>query len=208
MALYIVTLAEMKAELGIDDSVDDSVLTEWLEGLQGRIDGSLERTLLEGAGAQEIFDGGKSSLYVERWPIESVSEILIDGDQDWTDPDTTLDSDDYLVAHKRGRIVYGRGNAKWPSVMQGIRVTYTGGLIASDGTAANSNVKDSDLQAVRRAMFMQAGFEWRNRKTLGVTSISGSGVAKQVGAGATLAIRGKTLLPEVEETLFPLRRIL
>ena len=207
MSLYIVTLAEMKATLGIADTVDDAVLTDWLEGVQGRVDGFLGRLLLEASGAQEILDGGETSLFVKRWPIESVSEIVINGDQDWTDANSILDSDDYLVNHRRGSILYGRGRSPWPDALQSIRVTYTGGMFNSDTTAANSYVTESDRESVRRAVYMQAGFEWRNRETLGITQINASGVGKQVGAGVALALKGKTLLPEVEETLWPLKRV-
>lgn len=202
MSLYIVTLSEMKSILGITDAQDDSDLTFVMEGVQARIDQFCRRTLLSAA-VSEIFDGDQNRLYVDRWPIESVSEVVIDGDQDWNDPNSELDlTDDLLVNYGRGYLIYGRGNSKWPEGLQSIRVSYTGGLFSADadGTAANSYCKDSDIEAARRAMMMQARFEWQNKDTLGKKSISMQ--------GASVNLAEAKLLPEVEQTLWPLRRIL
>jgi hypothetical protein len=198
--LYIATLAEIKAVLGIEDAVDNANLTLWLEGLQGRFDGFLERTLLEGADVQEIFDGDVTSLYPSRCPIERVSEIVIADDQDWADGDV-LDADDYVIIHARGRILYG-GVYKWPAGRQNIRVTYTGGLFSSanDGTAANSYVRPADVAAARRAMVMQARYEWQHRDLLGLQSLSAQ--------GTNVNLAQAELLPEVRQTLNPLRRLL
>jgi hypothetical protein len=68
-------------------------------------------------------------------------------------------------------------------------------------------VDDGELQRLKRAFFMQAQFEWNHRQHLGTTSISKGGMAIQTGAGVMLALKGKTLLPEVEETLLPLKRV-
>ena len=54
-------------------------------------------------------------------------------------------------------------------------------------------------EAVRRAMYMQAGFEWRQRKNLGVNQMNAAGIAMNIAPAK--------LLPEVEQTLMPLRRI-
>ena len=208
MSLYINTIAEIKADLGIGDTTDDAVLTRWLEGLQGRIASHCGRAFLEESGRVEIFDGGYTSLLVHAWPIESVSGIVIAADQDWTDADSALDSDDYLVNYRRGAILYGRGTSRWPGGRQLIRVTYTGGLVAADGTAASSYVETRHLQALKRAFMMQGEFEWRQRTTLGLSQISMAGASIQQGPQVTLALKGTTLVPEVQTTLHPLMRII
>ena len=53
---------------------------------------------------------------------------------------------------------------------------------------------------------MQVGFEWRNKENLGVTQIAQNGVSVQTGAGVALALKGMTLMPEVEQALLPLLR--
>jgi len=205
MSLYIATLAEVKADLGIEHTDYDAVLTEWMEGLQGRFDSFCNRVLLYSASETEYFNGGGSSLLLRRWPIESISSIIVDADQEW-DADDALDSDDYRLNYRRGRIVYGTGTYKWPAGFQNIRVVYAGGFVKSDGSAC-TYVDATELDALRRAFFMQFGFEWRNRETLGVTQFSRDGASRQVGAGVALALKEKTLMPEVASTLTPFMRL-
>lgn len=206
MTLYIATLAEIKADLGITDADDDLTLQRWLLGLQGRFDTHCRRTFLYQAVETEIFDGGAASLYMRRWPITGVHSIKIDADQDW-DAAAALSSADYVVAPRRGRIVYGRGTGNWPDGAQNIQVVYAGGFVKSDGTAA-AYVDEGDLQALKRAFAMQASYEWRNRRTLGMAAVSAQGVNVQQSAGGMLSMAGQTLLPEVESALKPLVRML
>ena len=180
--LYIATLEEMKSEVGIEDEVEDSVLTIWLEGLQDRIDDFLSRTLLRIVDETEYHDGGERFIYTKHWPIEDVSSIVIAHDQDW-DNGTVLDSPvpDYLVNEKRGKISYATGTNNWPGGFQNVRTILTGGYVACDANVGSGQTAMPDW--ARRAMFMQCGFEWRNRETLGITQISAGGAAKQVLAG-------------------------
>jgi hypothetical protein len=167
-----------------------------LEGLQGRFDVACSRTLLYASGIEELFDGGKQWLLVKAFPIDSVTTIHLDEDQEWT-ADTLLDTDDYRVNKPRGRIVYGIGEYYWPTGFQSVRVVYSGGLIKSDGSAA-PNADGEEIEALKRAMRIQGNFEWRNRQSLGVQSIGAQGV------NVTLA--KAELLPDVKEILNGLRR--
>lgn len=203
--LYICTLNELKDDLGLTDVADDHVLAPWLEGLQGRFDGHCRRRFLYREGETEFFDGGRPTLYVARWPIASVSEIIIDSDQAWN-PLTALETDEYRVNHQRGRILYGTSGAAWPAAPQSIRVIYSGGFVKSDGTAA-AYVDAYDLTQLKRAFRMQAGYEWRNRETLGITQLTQAGVSKAAGDSVLLALREMTLLPEVQSTLTPFVRV-
>jgi len=199
MSLYIVTLTEMKAELGLTGTGDDIVLTEWIEGLQARFDEHLNRTLLRSGSAEEIFDGGVTMLRPKRYPIESVAEIVIDGDQDWGDANSILASDDYLVDKGRGQIFFGHGDDRWPTGRQCIRLTYAGGYVGTGTSPGTGQTAMPD--AIRRAMFMQLGFEWRNRTTLGIAQVSADGSSKQAGADVALALQNRSLMSEVEQTL-------
>jgi len=197
MTLYIMTLAEMKGALGIQDTRDDALLTLWMEGLQGRFDLACRRKFLYAAAAEETFDGGVSELLVKRFPIDAVASVTLDGDA------LSEDADDYTVDRQRGAIAFGIGVWPWPEGMQTIAVRYAGGFVKSDGTAAPLT-DETDLSWLRRAMLMQGTYEWRNRETLGLASVGARGVNVQAAAGVALA--GQTLLPEVETVLAPLKR--
>lgn len=207
MNLYIVSLAEMKDELELDadDAADDVVLTRWMEGLQGRFDDYCRRRFLWEENITELFHGGRTSLFVHQWPIESVATIHVDVDQEWGS-DTLEDADDYRVEKDRGRIIIGRGVNKWPEGFNNIRVVYTGGLIKGDGSLPDE-ARENEVMSLRRAFFLQAGFEWRNRKQLGLAQVSGQGVTVQQGAQVSLALKGMTLMSEVESVLLQFKRM-
>jgi len=198
--LYVVTLAEMKAELGIptDDVQDDAALTLALEGWQSRLDVELNRTLLSGT-VTEIHDGGTQAIYVDRWPIQAVSEIRYAPDRDWTAvaPMSIKDFFPRISEIGRGRIEYRDGASRWPGNAQCVRVIYTGGYIPCDGTPGAG--EERIPATIRTATFMQVGYEWRNRKSLGVTSMSAQGVSVNLAPA--------NLLPGVKEMLSDYRRI-
>lgn len=196
MSLYIVTLAEMKAELGLTDTNDDAVLTKWMNGLQGRFDDECQRPLLRGADIEELFDGGSSWLFLARFPVESIASVHVSADQDWSDANK-LAAADYVLNKPRGRLmVAGIGDA-WPEGAQNIRVVYTGGFVACDGNVAAGQM--AMPEAIRRAFFMQLGFEWRNRLNLGKANISMQGQSVQIAEAR--------LLREVRDVLELYRRI-
>jgi len=194
--LYIATLADMKEELGIKDSQDDNLLTNLLEGLQGRIDDFLERTLLRGENVSETLDGGVLSLALRRYPLETVSQIFIDEYQVFG-TDTLLDTDDYRINYSRGRIVYQSGSSEWPEGFQNIKVVYTGGYVAIEEDAQEGQA--ALPESIKRAFKMQASFEWRNRRNMGQQSVSGNGVNIQLAPAK--------LLPEVQDALWSYKRL-
>jgi len=188
--LYIATLNEIKAEIGIADAEDDVGLTTKAEGLQGRFDDHLQRTLLRGADVEEIFDGDYTWLTPTRYPIESVAHIYVDADAVFG-ADTEISSSDYRLNKRLGRIAYMAGQYKWAAGMQNIKVVYTGGYVAAGTVAASGQV--AMPETIRRLFFMQLGFEWRNKTTLGNQSVSAQ--------GASVSLAPAKFLPEVEEGL-------
>lgn len=200
MSVNIVTLAEMKAMLGIEDTDNDAILTDWMEGIEGRFDEHCKRVFARSASVTQVFDGGARSLRVKRYPIESISSVTIASDQDWA-TGTVLESDDYRYKGERGLVYYGTGEYAWPAGIQTIRIVYAGGYVAAGTTPGTGQT--AMPEAVRRAMFLQGGWEWRNRTTLGSATVSAQGVTIQQGAQVALAILGRTLLPDVQATLEP-----
>lgn len=183
--LYIKTLDEMREELGVKDSEDNTLITNLLEGIQGRFDDFLERTLLRGVDVEETFDGNCRWLLPKRYPIESISTLFIDEDE--------ISGASYRVNTTLGRILYGNGMYKWPEGFQNIKVVYTGGFAAT-GEPGQYAMPES----IKRALSMQAGFEWRNRRNLGQQSVSGQGV--------NISLAPAKLLPEVQEALWSFKR--
>jgi hypothetical protein len=192
--LYIRTIDEIRAMLGIADTRDDGAIVLWAEGLQGRFDDHCRRVLLREAAAVELHQGGSAMLYLLHYPVETVHSITIDG---------VAISVPERVDRMRGRISGGLHG--WDEGE--IALTVTGGLIQADGTRAPL-APAGEVMALKRAFDLQLNYEWRNRKTLGIAQVSQQGASMQAPAMITLALAGMTLLAEVESTLQPLRRML
>lgn len=191
--LYIMTIGEIRNLLGINDTREDLELESWAEPLQGRLANHCRRRFFYKT-VTEDYEGGGRYLYLRRYPIDTVSSVTIGVD--------TIAVSAIEINERRGKVAYGH---VWP--MDTVTLTYTGGLIQSDGSAA-PNADEEDVLSLKRAFGLQLNYEWRNRKTLGLSQVSQQGVSLQSGMQPSLAMRNMTLLPEVQSTLQPLRRML
>lgn len=205
--LFMVTLLEMKENLGIEDSMDDAVLERWLVGLQSRIEDHCRRKFARVVDQVETLNGGHPFLFLDRWPLESVASVHVSDAQEW-DAGSLLDAASVRTDFIRGKMMYGTNpnGSLWPRGFQNIRVQYTGGFVAAGETVEAGQFEMDD--SLRRAVMMQGEFEWRNRKVLGVGQMSAQGVSISAKPSVALSLKGKTFMPEVGTTLAPLRRIL
>lgn len=196
MSLYVITLIEAKADLGLPDTSEDAVLTRHMEGLQGRIESYIGRPLVRTVDVEEILDGGVGWLLLSRFPVESVKTVHVDATQTWTAA-TLLESTEYLLHKTRGRLIRSGTDCSWPSGSQNIRVVYTGGYSLAGSEAVSG--QESMPEALRGAMSMQLGFEWRNRRTLGAQSVGSQ--------GQTLSLAPAKFLPAVIDVLTKFQRV-
>lgn len=195
MSCTIITLSELKSDLGITDATDDAALQRLADGLQGRFEDHCNRLFARSESAVEYHDGGTKALYPKRTPIESVSEIIIDPSYDFAAGDALDASDDYRLDPSANRVIY-KGGGVWPSGPGIIKLTYTGGYVAAGTTPGSGQTAMPD--ALRRALLMQAAFEWRNRTTMGAASASLQ--------GQNIQLAPAKFLPEVLDALAPLIR--
>ncbi len=197
MGLYLATLLELKAEAGIEDVKDDAIMAMAAEGLQGRFEAHLSRSLLRAENAVETLDGGGTLLLLSRFPVESVASVHVSEEQTW-DATTLLTADDYRLSALRGRLYYGAsGVNRWPDGVANVRAVYTGGYVGAGSVAGSGQF--AMPEALRGAFRMQFGFEWRNRRTLGAQAVSAQ--------GANVSLAPAKFLPAVEEALRPFARI-
>lgn len=185
--LWMMTLAETKARLGINDPIDDASITAAIEFLQGRFEAELSRTLLRGT-YTEYFDGGETSLFLSAFPVETITSITVSGE--------VLDVAGYAWYRNRGVIKRIDGSV-WPTGIQNITVIYVGGYVAA-GTEAAAGQYALDA-SLRGAFAMQFDFEWRNRNNLGTNSLSAQ--------GASINLAPAKFLPEVQRVLDLAKRI-
>jgi len=197
MSLNILTLAELKSLVGISDTDEDTLITLWAESLQDRFDDHCNRSLVIG-NYEETFDGGGSWLFLDAYPVVSITSITIDS--------TALTAANYTLNNARGRIAYQEGEAEWPDGEQTIVVSYRGGYVATGDTPATGETAMPG--AIKRAMMLQFEHEWRNRQHLGISQVSAKGVSINAGAQVSLALKRQTLMPEVESALLPYVRMI
>lgn len=190
--MVIVTLDEARQNLGIEDTRDDAALARTIAGLEGRFEDHLRRLLARCEGQVDTMDGGGRWLFLRRFPVETVTEVRIDAAQNWGD-ETIVDATDVRLNAERGYLAYGPCGVPWPAGVCNIRVTYTGGYVPAGQTAGTG--QHAMPEAIRRALLLQLGFEWRNKNNLGAASVSAQ--------GASVALAPAKLLPEVEDALAP-----
>jgi len=203
MSLFIIKLEEAKRDLGIEDREEDAAIEAWLEGLQGRIESHLDRALLRSENETVYADGGERTIYLRRWPVEELS-VREDADKIFGDDTLLVENIDYHLSERRGRL--RRVGADWVDGDEVVRIVSTAGYQACG--AEEIDGREPMPEAIRRAALMQFGFEWRNRDKLGITQFDAKGHGASFSNPVDLARRQMTLLPEVETTLEPFRRIL
>ena len=185
----ILTLAELKAELGIADSQEDALLAARAAELQGRFEDHCGRLFDRATVSAEEHNGGARAIYLRRFPVESVA--LVESREGET---FTLD-EDFFLYHDRGVLVVYSG--LWPDGFRNLRASYTGGYVAA-GTTPSAG-QSAMPEGLRRAFRMQFAYEWRNRVNLGRAQVNAQGGSIQLSPAG--------LLPDVEKGLAPYRRI-
>lgn len=119
-ARLLVTIADIKEELGISDGASDSKLFRWAEATSLRFAGICNRTFFAQT-VSEAFYGvcGASSLPLTHLPIISVTSITQDG--------TVLTTDDYLRYDDAGMIYRMSSGVRTCWYAQLVTVVYRAG---------------------------------------------------------------------------------
>jgi hypothetical protein len=163
-------------ELGEADTQYDALLTGLLMAVSGRFETGCRRSLGRGENIVEILDGGRNSISLSRYPIESISEVVESRYQDWTNGYVLTENQNF-VADKKSGLLY-RENFRWGVGPQSVRVTYTGGYVLPGETATTGQM---ELPAeIQFAILEQCRFEWKRRGDLGITSAGAGGGSWQV----------------------------
>jgi hypothetical protein len=128
--MALITKEEVKEQLSISASttVDDAYITN----LCLRVSAFMKRYIgmsIEQESLTEYYDGnGEPSLYVRSVPVIAINAVYESYDQTW-DATTLIDSDDYIVDLKIGRI-YRLGDVPFLLGVQNVRVIYDAGYAA------------------------------------------------------------------------------
>lgn len=165
--MMLTQLSTVKNRLGITDTTDDTLLTNFIKSASARFDHQCHRSFERAVNAVEEFSGDVTEIRVARYPIEAVSQFhLKDNETDgWQ-----LQSDvDYML---RRACVISLGGALGAQTQQA-KVTYTGGYVLPGTTpGAGQTALPDDLE---QACVEQAAYWYQNRHRLGLLSVPADG---------------------------------
>ena len=184
--MLLAQLTTVKNRLGITDTTDDTLLTNFIKSASARFHAECHRSFERAVNAVEEFSGDVTEIRVARYPIESISQFhLKDNETDgWQ-----LQSDvDHVI---RRACVISLG-AAFGSHRQQAKVTYTGGYVLPGTTPGAGQTALPD--DVEQACVEQVAYWYQNRHRLGLLTMPAE--------GRTFYQLAKIdLLPQVESVL-------
>jgi uncharacterized phiE125 gp8 family phage protein len=190
---HLARLTELRERLGIEDSVDDMLLTRLLAAFTAHAEQLCNRQFDRQAAATYRFDGDATEVLLDRFPVESITTLALReaGESTWTtqtDVAYRLNEAAGLLSLVDGPMGTRRDDA---------RVTFAGGYVLPGATVGSGQTAlPKDLE---HAALEQCAHWYRQRDRLGLSSVSGD--------GSVSLPPGLHLLPSVEEILKPYRRL-
>jgi len=165
--MMLTQLTTVKNRLGVTDTTDDTLLTNYIKSAGARFENACHRLFERAVNAVEEFSGDVTEIRVARYPIEAVSQFhLKENESDgWQ-----LQSDvDYLL---RRACVISLGGA-FGGQRQQAKVTYTGGYVLPGTTPGSGQTALPD--DIEQACVEQVAYWYQNRHRLGLLSVPADG---------------------------------
>jgi len=165
--MLLAQLSTVKTRLGITDTTDDTLLTNFIEFTSARFDAECHRSLERAVNAVEEFAADAREIRVARYPIEAVSQFhLKDNETDgWQ-----LQSN---VGHVIRRACVISLGVALGSQTQQAKVTYTGGYVLPGTTPGSGQTALPD--DLEHACVEQVAYWYQNRHRLGLLSVPADG---------------------------------
>jgi hypothetical protein len=170
----------LKNWLEVDDAETkhDALLTGLLMAVSGRFETACHRILGRGENVIEILDGGRNTICLKRYPIESISNVVESRYQDWDNGYVLTEKQNFFADKESG--ILRRENFRWGVGPQSVRVTYTGGYVLPNDTVGSGQAA---LPAeIQFAVLEQCRYQWKRRGDLGVSSAGVNGGNWQIAS--------------------------
>lgn len=188
----LTTLARVKLGLLKSDTNDDTWLTNQITATSLRMERFIDRKIeiVERTQEFDVNNVTQETIWLRTFPNITIDTIK--NSQDWDFANTTaIDSDDFRVDEDNGQVHFRVTLATGPKAIQ---VVYTAGL------AVDTDQVESDFPDLAAACDLQVAAAFRRRS-------SPQGQSSSAG-GSDITHEGPLkLIPEVRETLLPLRRL-
>lgn len=147
----LVTLADVKTFLGFQNvSTHDAILEMVIESVSASISNEASPDFKSAVHTAEAIDGtGKSYLYLDHYPVTTLTSVVEDGVTLVSGTDFYPDLDEGLLEKARSNWPWYDVQARWTTQKQGVVVTYTAGY-----ATIPADVKLACLIEVGRAFAM------------------------------------------------------
>ena len=169
----LTSLDMMKDHLGIPDltTTQDERLKRHINAATDMLENLTDRVLKARTADQVDYQSGRSNnrILLGQWPVNSVTELWVDGSSDFTDVSKIIDPGNYRIeTDSRGNgigIAMTKG-CKFPKGVENIKIVYSGGylVVPSDLEEACIFLTDflDDLRSDRRVGLTQKGKNQEN----------------------------------------------
>ena len=165
--MLLTQLTTVKTRLGITDTTDDTLLTNFIEFASARFERDTNRFLERATNTTEEFPADQTEILVARFPLESVTSFHLKENE--TDGWVLQSNINYLIR----RVCVISVSAPLGTRYEQARVTYTGGFVLPGSSpGAGQTALPDDLE---HACTEQVAYWYQNRFRLGLTSMPAEG---------------------------------
>ena len=130
----LTTVFNVRVQLGIPSTKLNLDLIRKIERLINACSSAIEEQterLFVPRTSSEIYDGRGTDRFVPRhWPINSISEVWLDGSKKFTDTDNILDSSEYAITDDQTTIELL--DRRYPSSRYSVKFVYNHGKLPAD----------------------------------------------------------------------------
>lgn len=193
----ICTLADIKDRMGLTNTDHDSTINRLILGVEQMFDNETRRKLLQNTlDETEYYTGQGPHLQLRRYPVISITSIVVSYDYTFNETALTENTDYRLINNGKKGVIY-RVYSDWSSLEDSIQIAYRGGYCPAGQTPGTGEiVMPADL---REAAIEQVCFLFQRRNDLGLAGVSFEG-------GSMSKFSSIKLLPLVEDVLKKHRR--
>lgn len=173
----LVSLEEVKEQIKSTIPEEDDFISNLINRYSTLIESYLNKNVLSREYTEYFDGGGYSELFVNQYPITSVSGIYDDSNWEWNVGDL-IDADDYRVTNDANSIVFN--TTTLGDYKENIKIVYTAGY-------------DETPEDIKMVCIKEVARAYTDRKELGITSKSRS--------DGSVAYLAQSLLEETEMVL-------
>jgi hypothetical protein len=128
-ALTTLPMAKQHLNIGPSDTSQDTRLELFINAATSRIESMTDRLLKEGSIAELQHGGRQDLLLLRQYPITAVTEVRIDGTKTFTDPNTIVTPDQYIIGDDGNTLAF---KFFLPRGTNNIKIIYTAGYNSTD----------------------------------------------------------------------------